>query len=474
PGPPPTNGGTIMSYCHLTGYGINFNNGFGPLPGDKIRASVVAAKCLGTSCSGGGSCGTPTGLTISNITNTSAKASWNAVTGANSYDFEYKISTGNTWTVVNLTTLNYTMNSLTAGATYNTRVKTKCTGSDSPYSSQINFTTTGGAGCGTPTNFIVSNITANSANSSWTAVAGANSYNFQYKLTTSQTWSQANVTVTSVNLTGLSAGTSYDVKVQAVCTSGNSPFTSTITFVTLSPSYCVSKGNNSLFEWVSRVKIGTIDRISVGDGGYYNGTGLVADVNKGTTYTLNYQAGSTGSSGTLYWKVWIDWNRNNSFADAGEEVVVNATPSLTLLAASITVPAGASTGTTRMRVAVKYAGYSTSCLTYTYGEVEDYTLNIKAAGTLIDPNAKNNLFAMSVQPNPFSNNLNVNLNSEKDQHINISVSNLLGQVKQVAKYEVRQGANSIDLDLSNLLPSTYILNIDADNQKWQKKIIKQE
>ncbi len=472
PGPPPTNGGTIMSYCHLTSYGINFNNGFGPLPGDKIRSRVIAANCLGTSCSGG-SCGVASGLVISNITNTSAKASWNAVTGANSYDFEYKLSTSGTWTVVNVTTTNYTMNGLTAGLTYNTRVKTICTGGNSNYSSQVNFTTTGGGSCGTPTNFKVSNITTNSANASWTAVTGATSYNFQYKLTTSQTWSQANVTVTSVNLTGLASGTSYDVRVQAVCNGGNSAFTSTITFVTLTSSYCTSKGNNASFEWVSRVKISNIDRTSGSDGGYYNGTGLIANVNKGTTYTLNYQAGSTGQSGTLYWKVWIDWNRNNSFTDAGEEVVVVATPSLSLLSSSITVPAGASTGTTRMRVAVKYGGYSTSCQTYSYGEVEDYTINIKAAGTLIDPNAGHNQNSISVQPNPFNNQLNVIVNSEIDQDVNVSVVNLLGQIQTTAKRFLRQGTNSIDLDLSELVPSTYILNLEAENQSWQKKVIKE-
>lgn len=47
PGPAPTDGGTIMSYCHLTGYGINFANGFGPLPGDLIRDEVLSAACLG-------------------------------------------------------------------------------------------------------------------------------------------------------------------------------------------------------------------------------------------------------------------------------------------------------------------------------------------------------------------------------------------------------------------------------------------
>ncbi len=46
-GPLPTNGGTIMSYCHLvSGVGINFNNGFGPQPGDRIRSEVYNAACL--------------------------------------------------------------------------------------------------------------------------------------------------------------------------------------------------------------------------------------------------------------------------------------------------------------------------------------------------------------------------------------------------------------------------------------------
>ncbi|MFT4061635.1 MAG: zinc-dependent metalloprotease [Edaphocola sp.] len=48
-GPIPTNGGTIMSYCHLQqNIGINFANGFGPLPGDLIRSQMAAASCLST------------------------------------------------------------------------------------------------------------------------------------------------------------------------------------------------------------------------------------------------------------------------------------------------------------------------------------------------------------------------------------------------------------------------------------------
>ncbi len=49
----PSQGGTIMSYCHLQSVGINFNEGFGPQPGNVIRNRVANASCLS-------SCGPPT------------------------------------------------------------------------------------------------------------------------------------------------------------------------------------------------------------------------------------------------------------------------------------------------------------------------------------------------------------------------------------------------------------------------------
>lgn len=41
----PPNGGTIMSYCHITSCGTDFNNGFGQQPGDLIRNRYNGAAC---------------------------------------------------------------------------------------------------------------------------------------------------------------------------------------------------------------------------------------------------------------------------------------------------------------------------------------------------------------------------------------------------------------------------------------------
>ncbi len=49
----PSNGGTIMSYCHISYTGINFTKGFGPQPGNVIRNVVASASCT-QACAGGG------------------------------------------------------------------------------------------------------------------------------------------------------------------------------------------------------------------------------------------------------------------------------------------------------------------------------------------------------------------------------------------------------------------------------------
>ncbi len=74
-GPAPTNGGTIMSYCHLTAGGKNFNQGFGAQPGNLIRNKVAAAACLSKSylnCTSAQNiyCGVPVnGTTIGGVNN---------------------------------------------------------------------------------------------------------------------------------------------------------------------------------------------------------------------------------------------------------------------------------------------------------------------------------------------------------------------------------------------------------------------
>ena len=48
--PIPTNGGTIMSYCHLSAAGISFTQGFGDQPSTRMINYINSRSCLGSSC----------------------------------------------------------------------------------------------------------------------------------------------------------------------------------------------------------------------------------------------------------------------------------------------------------------------------------------------------------------------------------------------------------------------------------------
>jgi len=223
PGPSPVNGGTIMSYCHLTNHGINFNHGFGPAPGARIRDKVLNGTCLPQSGIA------PAGLSATNITNNSAKLNWSPVQGATVYSVQYKLSTAGSWlTAGTSTAATYTLNNLTANSAYHWRVKTDC----SNYSNTGNFSTTnsgGGTNCSVATGLGSTNIGANTATLFWNAVSGASSYTVQYKPTSSSSWISAGSSITpTLVLNNLNAATSYQWQVKANCSS----WSATANFVT--------------------------------------------------------------------------------------------------------------------------------------------------------------------------------------------------------------------------------------------------
>lgn len=79
--------------------------------------------------------------------------------------------------------------------------------------------------------------------------------------------------------------------------------------------------------------------------------------------------------------MWIDFNQNGLFTDPGEEVYTETgtTISPRTISGSFTVPSGATFGETVMRVTVAegfFGATLTPCLSYGYGETEDYIVTI--------------------------------------------------------------------------------------------------
>ncbi|WP_157418046.1 GEVED domain-containing protein [Aequorivita capsosiphonis] len=169
------------------------------------------------------------------------------------------------------------------------------------------------------------------------------------------------------------------------CTgSGETAFSEEATF-TAAITYCDITVSNT--EPISRVIFAGIDNPSSPDttsDGYEDFTAIVAEVEAEETYSFTAE-GNTGGSFTNFFTVWIDWNQNGEF----EEVEMYEIGSIEdsdgtdgqQATSDIVVPADAIAGETRMRIIKNYGSSRTNpCGLVTYGQVEDYTVNLGGGG----------------------------------------------------------------------------------------------
>ncbi|WP_298955343.1 GEVED domain-containing protein [uncultured Nonlabens sp.] len=231
----------------------------------------------------------------------------------------------------------------------------------------------------TPSGLNSTGASSTDASLAWNAVTGT-SYEVRFRKSGTTAWTTRTATTTSATLIGLTASTVYQAQVRSVCPDAStSGYSSTLSFSTTGVQYCAANGNSTNDEFISRVTFNTIDQASTaGTGGYTNFTSVSTTVSKGTSYNI---AVTPRWTGTLYnegYAAWIDFNQDGDFDDAGELVWSAAASQTTPATGSISIPAGASSGTTRMRVAMRYNAIPSSCGSFDYGEVEDYTVNITA------------------------------------------------------------------------------------------------
>ncbi len=145
--------------------------------------------------------------------------------------------------------------------------------------------------------------------------------------------------------------------------------------VTTLQSYCSADGGGD--EYIQGVQLGSINNTGTGSDGYHDYTNLQTDLTVGNTYSITIDNAVAYSSDDV--GVWIDWNQDGDFEDADENVVceVNNGGEGTF---TFSVPGTALLNMTTLRVRIKWSGSDCGnpCGTTTYGEVEDYAVNVLA------------------------------------------------------------------------------------------------
>ena len=145
--------------------------------------------------------------------------------------------------------------------------------------------------------------------------------------------------------------------------------------------YCAAKGEQPWQEWISHVTVGNLQRASSKEQYHFYAFDGPAQLRAGQQVRIKLTPGLSwsGQQSDLYWSVYVDYNRDGDFEDAGEQVLrqrgINKA-----VDASITIPTAISDGCTRIRITMKKDGYAGPCGTFAVGEVEDFLATLSGGG----------------------------------------------------------------------------------------------
>jgi hypothetical protein len=418
----------------------------------KLFSFVLLAFVFTVPLTASAQCDAPAGLAYS-YSNNVTTFTWDAVPGATEYFVAIDWAGGQWGFGEEVTTTNsYAVTGLMQGGNFQWRVKANCGSGYSAYTAAL-FSTP----CLSPYSLSTTNITTSSAVLNWVQSTTNNNNNtgfsVSYRLAnTNNAWIQLtniynNPTATFFNLTGLAAATAYEWRVRRVCSFSNSDYIYN-QFVTLS---CISNGSNTS-EWISQFSLGSINRVSGAEAGGYANTAASTDLTIGSTNNAGQiGAGFSGNARNERFMVYIDFNRNGSFADGGESLIMNSNAATINGTAiknfTINIPATATPGPTRMRVFMRRnPGALSPCVTGYWGETEDYNINLTVPLASVSGANAGEAGAQTrkvVYPNPSSGIFTINLPNASDAVL-YEVLNMNGAVIQQQRL-VNAGVFKVDI-----------------------------
>ncbi len=237
---------------------------------------------------------------------------------------------------------------------------------------------------------------------------------------------------------------------------------SKVDFITVKETtitYCESKGNDASYEWISNVQVGDFTKNSGTSSGYSDYTSDIITMTPNSDVAISVTPGFQSTTYSENWKIWIDFNKNGNFSDAGEEVfsgkgkgVMNGTISIP----NITV-------NTRIRISMSYQDSFSHCGSFNYGEVEDYQVAIGGNKNL--KNFENISNQGVVFPNPNQGSFYVKLDGKAKAKA-IILYNLIGQKMYQEKIQSNKG-ELLNVRVDGLSKGIYILKVLLDGNGVQ-------
>lgn len=314
--------------------------------------------------------------------------------------------------------------------------------------------------CGTPSGLAASNITQTGATLTWGAVSGATSYNLQWKLASSSTWTTVSgLTTTSYALSGLTASTAYNYQVQAVCSGGNSSYSAAASFTTQSSGGCTDiYESNETRQTAKAITPGTAITAKIGtstDKDYFKFSNTTANrnvkvdlTNLPLDYDLKLYRGST----------LVGTSENGG--TTSEQLIYNNTQAVATYTAYVYGYNGAFNNSLCYTLLASLSSGSFRSDGSTDGDVTQIELPV------VFENAGFGLY-----PNPANQQVTVEIPMENEAEVTVSIFDLSGKVAAQQHRTLGKGDNKMQFDVRQLPNGVYFVQVRNGADSHTRKLI---
>lgn len=354
-------------------------------------------------------CNPPSGLSTNAITQTSATASWNTVSGAVLYNLRYRLQSppGNTWTLVTTQIGSINLANLLCNSVYEWQIQSGCPGINggivtSNFTSSLLFTTLSCTNaCPVPTGLYANNITNTSAKLHWGST-GATNYRVRYRQIGTTTWTSKYPTANNVVLNGLLPSSLYEWQVRSKCQDPSgvvlSSWSSLSNFQTTGANTCSTPSG------LTSINAGAINSKIL----QWGSTGA-------SSYNIRYRPANTVN--------WITAMSNtNTKTISGLQQNVSYEWQVQSVCA--------------VNGVITYSAWSASAF---------FT----------------NPSPLDISPNPASDQLLLRFDTRQEQAITVTIHDFQGMPIQVQTNKAFEGSNEYKLDVTNLKNGFYYLVVDG-------------
>jgi len=316
-----------------------------------------------------------------------------------------------------------------------------------------------GGSCGTPGSLSATSIAQTSATLGWGAVSGATAYNLQWKLSSAGTFTTVSgLNATAHALSGLTANSTYNYRVQAVCSGVSGAYSATASFITLAGGCTDQYEPNGSRNTAAVIPVNTTltaQIASATDKDWYRFNN--------TTTTKNVKVDLT----TLPADYDIILYKGNTQVDISEEagttseqVIFNTTSAAATYSAYIYGYNGASSATQCYTLRVSLSSTTWRTDGSTTGEVTETEVSVKFQG------AEFGMF-----PSPASSQLTVEVPMEAENDVQVAIFDMSGRAAMQQHRTLGKGDNRMIFNVQSLPNGVYFVQVRNGEQLSTRKLV---